>query len=350
MTKQEFAIKLLFWLMPWPLSKAFPGLVLHILTGPAAATPLQWAQAAYDALAKQLSDATAYAHNLLETISDIPPTEQVTTSAAMLQTAIENATSLMRDLAEIMVHLQDFTPDQITQAFQHMVSAMEDITMAIDDLIHAIEQIPPEDRPEIPPPVYIPPEEVPEIPPIVEIPPEEIPLDELAPTPPPVPVPVDEIPPPVYVSPFPPIYPGIPGQGLTSPVYLPQKPTPRDIWLAYFDNTYWDPVAINWAWDGTKWVAQATMWYPVLTAIGTWATGFRPTQARITFTGSPDYMKIADAANFAHYVNASYTSGTEIDLDWTDQGAHAMTDIYGLTVGFMPSATRTITNIEFFEA
>lgn len=121
-------------------------------------------------------------------------------------------------------------------------------------------------------------------------------------------------------------------------------------WVQHFDDTKWEPIFTNWAWDGTKWVANPATWFPVLTVIGTWADAYRPTKVRIAFTGSPDYMRVADGANFAHYVNDSYASGIEVDLDWTDQGAHVMTDIYGLTVGFIASAIRTITNIEFYEA
>lgn len=120
-------------------------------------------------------------------------------------------------------------------------------------------------------------------------------------------------------------------------------------WAAYFDNTRWTPWAGAWSWDGSKWVADPTDWFPELGAIGGWNTGFRPTHARVTFTGSPDFMSIEDQAAFDHYNSGSYSSGTSVALDWTDQNGHEMTDIYSLTVGFYPGA-RSITNIEFYPA
>lgn len=42
MTKQEFATRLLFWLTPWPLSKALPKALRIYYYGPAAAPPADW--------------------------------------------------------------------------------------------------------------------------------------------------------------------------------------------------------------------------------------------------------------------------------------------------------------------
>lgn len=349
MTKQEFAIKLLFWLMPWPLSKAFPGLVLHILTGPAAETPLQWAQATYDALAKQLSDATTYAQTFMATIADITPTDQLIQGEAALTAAIQNATSLMRDLAEIMANLEDFTPDQISQAFQDAVSAMEDITSSTDALINAIEQIPPEDRPEIPPPEYIPPEEVPEIPPIVEIPPEEIPPGELPGIPPPEPVPPEQIPPPVYIPPFPSIYAPVPGPGLYSSFFLNRKRRAQPQWVERFDNTHWEGYDDSYVWDGTKWVADDSVYSPWLVPIGTWHHGFRPTHIRVTFSPSPGRLQVTDdsPANYALYTSSTYISVAEAPLNWEIHDP--IGDIGRLWIRYQTWYATIVTNIEFLE-
>ncbi|GAH59379.1 unnamed protein product, partial [marine sediment metagenome] len=42
MTKQEFATRLLFWLTPWPISKALPKALRIYYFGPAGVPPADW--------------------------------------------------------------------------------------------------------------------------------------------------------------------------------------------------------------------------------------------------------------------------------------------------------------------
>lgn len=334
MTKQEFAIKLLFWLMPWPLSKAFPGLLIHILTGPAAQTPLQWAQAAYDALAKYFTDATAYAQNLLSIIDDITPIDELTRAARILRAALENAAAAMATLTEIMADLEHYTVDQILQAFSDATNAMQHLTSATNALLQAIEAIPPEERPEIPPPAGIPPEEPPEVPP-GEIP--EIPSP----------------PPPSYIPPFPPLYPGLPGQGISAPVYPSRKHRPRDQWVAYFDEDYWEP-GLTASWDGTKWIMGADG--HLLSFAKGLLYDFEPSKIRITFS---NVANMSGLIRYRAYTSSGtlygsggllttfsdISSGDEIALDWDFLPGY----IKEIQMLDCSTADPYIDNIEFYE-
>lgn len=192
MTKQEFAIRLLFWLMPWPLSKALPRILRRILLGPAAQTPLQWAQATYDALTQFLSDATAYAETVFDIIPDIPPTDQLTEAEAALTTAIENGALATDPLTPIMADLDAYTPDQISDAFSDAINTMDDLVSAMDDLLELIEDVPP-------------------------------------------------VKPPPYISPIPPLYPGLSGLGQWGQTYTSQPAKPVTPPWFYDDFDIIDP-------------------------------------------------------------------------------------------------------------
>lgn len=349
MTKQEFAIKLLFWLMPWPLSKAFPGLLIHILAGPAAQTPDQWAQAVYDTLTKYLTQATAYAQSLFTILLDVPPIDQLILAADALNSAIQNAISALAAFKAILDHLTDYTLDQIWQAFLDTLAAMADLTSAINTLLNAMQEIPGLEIPDVPPPEYIPPEEIPplppeaipEVPPVDVIPPEEIPLlppEEIPPVPPP--------PPPPYIPPFPYLYAPIPGPGLSAPIYVPGNIRPKGRWVAHSDDNNWEtddtyPHETIWVDPPGAWVPLANM--SQMLAIGTWPTNYRPTKMRLQFTGpgATCYVRLSNiSGDFIIGTNSTYTSGDEIILDFTEALDLGMLNLTQITA---------FGNIEFFE-
>lgn len=349
MTKQEFAIKLLFWLMPWPLSKAFPGLLITILAGPAALTPDQWAQAVYDTLSKYLTQARAYAQSLFTILLDVPPIDQLILAADALNSAIQNAISALAAFKAILDHLADYTLDQIWQAFLDTLAAMADLTSAINTLLNAMQQIPGLEIPDVPPPEYIPPEEIPPLPPdeIPPVPPAElIPPEEIPPLPPDEVEPVPPPPPAPYIWPFPPIFSFHPGLGLPAPTYVTQKPRPQGRWVAHSDDNNWEsddtyPTETLWNDPGQFWYPDDTM--SQMLAIGTWPTNYRPTKMRLQFT-APEatcYVRLWNiSGDFIIGTNSTYTSGDEIILDFSEALDLGMLKLTNITA---------FGNIEFFE-
>lgn len=158
MTKQEFAIKLLFWFMPYPMSRALPKILLRLLRGPSAETPGLWVQAAFSALSQLFDDVVSYAESLLLTVADIPSTEQLAALSAALRAAIEKAKLLLSTLADIISSLGAYTIDEIIQAFLDAIAALDDVSLAADSLYDAIPEPPiPAPPPYLPPfpPIYI---------------------------------------------------------------------------------------------------------------------------------------------------------------------------------------------------
>ena len=106
------------------------------------------------------------------------------------------------------------------------------------------------------------------------------------------------------------------------------------------------------SWDGDKWTlgseSGATWW---LKPTGTWAVGFKPTKAAITFTGGEDdRCRLVIASAEATLVFADpYASGEEVDLDWWDPVSTILTRIIMCKVGgnAHPYPQFVITDIEF---
>lgn len=174
MTKQEFAIKLLFFLMPYPMSRALPRILRRLLRGPSASTPGLWAQAAFSALSQLFSDVVSYARSLLFYIVDLRPTDQLTQLEAALRVSIESARLLVSTLSDITSSLGAYTTDEIIQAFLDAAASIDEISLAADSLYDVIPE-------------------------------------------PPIPAP------PPYIAPFPPLYLGPPVPGPTGPSSPPHS-------------------------------------------------------------------------------------------------------------------------------
>lgn len=110
-------------------------------------------------------------------------------------------------------------------------------------------------------------------------------------------------------------------------------------WSAYFDNTVWS--ANQGSWSGSDWDSSGNS--VILDELGTWVEGFRPTNIRITFTGSGGLLSAVQGTDtgFGAYVNTSnVTSGQSLALSFSSN------DI--LDIGMFGSSAFTVTNIEFF--
>jgi len=165
-------------------------------------------------------------------------------------------------------------------------------------------------------------------------------LPEEAVAPPPV------LPPGVEESgPAPPLYSGL---GEAGPTKIPPPPPPVSPWKQYFDNNHWYCGA-NCTWTGSTWSFVLAFAFTkgilnVQTAHG-WASGYRPTKIRVTYTGTSitrlivrdtDYNEITDPPDSA------YASGTERALDFTPGLNLDSIVIYN------GAGTTVFTNIEFF--
>lgn len=150
--------------------------------------------------------------------------------------------------------------------------------------------------------------------------------------------------PPIYVQPYEP-----------GPVHTP-TPTPPSPWTQILTDAYWEAPAYGippqWTmtWDGEKWLVviggstECFNWPQLNPKTGTtWSVGYRPTKARVTFTGGTSPIKIGFCAvgsiTLGHNLNC--VSPQEIDLDFS-----ADLDIYMLDT---TNIGMYVTNIEFYE-
>jgi len=233
MTKQEFAIKLLYWFMPYPLSRALPRILLRLLQGPTSSAPDLWAKASLDPLSQLFNDVHSYTEALLLTVADIPPTDQLVSLSADLSAAIENAKILLASLQDVVSDLSAYTNEEILQVLVDSLDAVIDVSLSSDTLIEAMPEI-------ITPPT--PPAEPPAEPPALPTEPLAEPTEPLA-EPPTVPTeplatPPFPPPPPPYTPPFPPIYmpPPRPGPDGTTITHTIQRGS-RGIWFLDEFNT-----------------------------------------------------------------------------------------------------------------
>jgi len=150
--------------------------------------------------------------------------------------------------------------------------------------------------------------------------------------------------PPLYVQPW---HPG--------PPHITQ-PEPATKWTQVFSDAYWqayvDPSGLYpyFEWDGEKWtVIQGPSqtekgWAHLLPKAGTtWVVDYRPTQARVTFTGgtAPIEILFTDSAENDLGSNFDSVSPQTFDLDFS----------LDLDLAFFSSSNigLNITNIEFKE-
>jgi hypothetical protein len=136
------------------------------------------------------------------------------------------------------------------------------------------------------------------------------------------------------------------------PSFFRTPPIPPS-WFAHFDNSDWE-IDTQGSWDAgnSEWDSQ--YWPPgieilSITEIGSWASGYKPTKIRITFTGATDTaFSLKDISSNVicskgSGIDLSYTSGEEIECDFgSGQG-----DIYRLEVQAGQGADFSVTNIEF---
>jgi hypothetical protein len=120
-------------------------------------------------------------------------------------------------------------------------------------------------------------------------------------------------------------------------------------WESKFDNNYWE----GWYGDAgdTKWLGAAwesAEWYYEihLKAIGSWATGYRPTKIKMTLSkdiSGPSSVIVRDASlNVIGNSGSGYISGTEINLSFASAG-----NIYELYIPTGDDST-TCTSITFY--
>jgi hypothetical protein len=131
--------------------------------------------------------------------------------------------------------------------------------------------------------------------------------------------------------------------GISIYIPTPPEPEPVPLWQSILDDTKW--VANSGTWDGVKWSSGSG--YFDLDAIGTWATGFRPTNMRVSFTGgSTISYTLYDAFSSAITNPAGVANGVAINpplpLIYTTG-----TDITNIALQ-ASSPPGTITDIEFY--
>lgn len=108
------------------------------------------------------------------------------------------------------------------------------------------------------------------------------------------------------------------------------------------------------SWDGLLWTLGCESGHDFyLQAIGTWATDYRPTKARITFTGGDaDQCRLSISSEDVRLAYGDpYSSEEEIDLDFTDEDAGDILHIKMEKVGgnAHPYPQFEISDIEFYE-
>jgi len=182
MNKQEFAIRLLFWFTPYPLSKLLPRILARLLAGPAASTPALWAQPALDGLSQLVQDSVAYADSLLIAAAEFVPADQLSELPSSLQTliadaqitpsdqpivlppsilqtivdldisatdhlinlsstlvsSIDNADTQLSTLLDVVSSLADYTPDQVSAAFSDTITSTSDLIKNSENIVIVI--------------------------------------------------------------------------------------------------------------------------------------------------------------------------------------------------------------------
>jgi len=182
MNKQEFAIRLLFWFTPYPLSKLLPRILARLLAGPAASTPALWAQPALDGLSQLVQDSVAYADSLLIAAAEFIPADQLSELPSSLQTliadaqiapadqpivlppsilqtivdldisatdhlinlsstlvsSIDNTDTQLSTLSDVVSSLADYTPDQVSAAFSDAITSTSDLIKNSENIVIVI--------------------------------------------------------------------------------------------------------------------------------------------------------------------------------------------------------------------
>ena len=117
-------------------------------------------------------------------------------------------------------------------------------------------------------------------------------------------------------------------------------------WVAHFDNSDWEISSLG-TWDTDHWDSElfGSDYWVLLGDIGTWASAYRPTKIRVTFTGQTTLvLTLADGLGGETDLvsDEAATSGEEFEITWGEG------DI--ATLNFQTDAGNfVITNIEFYE-
>lgn len=137
------------------------------------------------------------------------------------------------------------------------------------------------------------------------------------------------------------------------PPHRPPPPVPLG-WTQILSDDYWEPWFIPWnggyamSWDGLKWLVlyggpdECSNWPALNPKTGTtWSVNYRPSQARVTFTGgvAPIEIGFCDTAGNVLGHNLACVSPQIIDLDF-----FLGNDIKRLNTA---NISMYITNIEF---
>ena len=121
-------------------------------------------------------------------------------------------------------------------------------------------------------------------------------------------------------------------------------------WVSYFDDSYWGADWGSWDDSNQEWDAEnpfASYFIISISRIGTWASGFRPTHVRVTYTSGQTIgcMLLDDTIDPEPQLialNESYTSGTSMAITWGSE------DLMFLQALVYPGNAFSITNIEFY--
>jgi len=300
MTKTEFAFKLLTFFMPYPLSRKLPGLLRRLLVGPSAETPEKWAAPALEVLSHVTDDIVSYSKELINSLDQLVLSDLQVESVSSLENAIDTAESSVAVMAPIVENLDDFTPNEIIDAFDDVIAAVDALPEPVDDLVA---ELPPDIIPE--PPTYTPPV------------------------------------PPLYVGPSPP---WLSGPSIQLPSVQPVIPP----WVQHHDDSDWEQIYWHFTWDGSAWVKDASGGPSAdirINSSATWQEGFRPTKMRVTYSGQSDCKFTLTALSAAYYLDPDTTlaSGAEIDLAAVDS------DIRTFSITINPLENDVyVTNIEFY--
>jgi len=122
-----------------------------------------------------------------------------------------------------------------------------------------------------------------------------------------------------------------------------KKPStpPEPEWVSYFDNTRWG-AASSTSWTGTAWSSSGFEIYLDVAVSDDWYEGYRPTKIRVTYTGGPVAMSLVDENLNDIAEDASYVSGTELDITFDQVLDGDISKLRDMCCGSME-----VTNIEF---
>lgn len=126
------------------------------------------------------------------------------------------------------------------------------------------------------------------------------------------------------------------------------NPPPGPGWVSILDDTYWTAVWTTGGlpvWTGTVWDCPSTRCR--LLVNGTWAVDYRPTHIRITCQDCATcHFNLSGALGDITIVDdPSYTSGTELELDFSEGW-----DIDYFYIYNAPGPNLEVSNIEFKQA